>query len=87
MRPSFRAFAFPVALAIVPGCAAWRAFSDVAPVACAAVGASLDAGAIEPLSSSDGGTPTEPMFPDPARPSPTLPLPPPAAMASATLGR
>jgi hypothetical protein len=41
------------------------------------------AGAIGPTSMSDGGTtPLEPTVPDPSRPSPTLPLPPPAAMVS-----
>jgi hypothetical protein len=41
------------------------------------------AGSIGPTSMSDGGTaPLEPTVPDPSRPSPTLPLPPPAAMVS-----
>jgi hypothetical protein len=41
------------------------------------------AGTMGPTSSADAGTPPlEPTYPDPSKPSPTLPLPPPAAMVS-----
>jgi hypothetical protein len=136
-----RTLAFSFAFSLVSGCAAWRTFTnDVAPAACAAIGAAfeqrgcdahtaagipetdpraaalhatghaLDVLAAQPgagdaaslaaalrafeaaleevtpgagaLSISDGGPPTDPTFPDPAKPSPTLPLPPPAALAN-----